>query len=84
MKTDTPVNADHEEVEVVAQAYTCAHSHLAKHVLKLKLALWSIVVVLQRPYVTSIKEHRSIQIAKQSRSVFKVEEQLHISRLVEI
>ena len=84
MQTDTPVNADNEEVEVVAQAYTRAHSHLAKHVLKLKLALWPIVVVLQRPHVTSIKEHRSIQIAKQSWSVFKVEEQLHISRLVKI
>ena len=84
MQTDTPVNADNEEVEVVAQAYTCAHSHLAKHVLKLKLALWSIVVVLQRPHVTSIKEYCSIQIAKQSWPVFKVEEQLHISRLVKI
>ena len=74
VQTDTPIDTYYEEFQVVAYANTCAHSHLLQRILQLKLALGTVVVVFQRPYVASIKEYGSIEIAKKSGAIFKVEE----------
>ena len=64
VKTYTPVETQHEEVEVVAQTYSRAESHFLQGVLKLELGALAITVVTQGPHIAGIYKGCSVKVAE--------------------
>ena len=84
MKTYTPVETQHEEVEVVAQTYSRAESHFLQGVLKLEFGALAITVVTQGPHIAGIYKGCSVKVAEKIKAILKVKLQLYVACLVEI
>lgn len=84
MYTDTPVETQHKELQVVANAYACAQRHVLQQILHLQLRPFTIAVVAHCPYVAGIYKECSIQIAEQTRTILHIGLKLYIARLVHI
>ena len=91
MQTDTPVETEHKEIEVVTQADTRTQRHLTIEPVELKgrsihsgIGGGIPLVLLHGPHISSIEEDGTIQSIEQSGAVFKVPQQLHITVLEQI
>ena len=92
VQTDTPVESEDEEIEVVAYSHARSHGHLVEDALELELGVDQevvefIVVKLQLvdvPHVSGIEEEGSMEVAEESLAVFEVSQKLHVAVLEEV
>ena len=91
MKGDTPVDTDNQEVEIVAQADTCADGELLEEILHLKLCTLvecSIgviaLIILEVPHVTYVEEHSAVEVAEEFLTILQVGYELEVTILYQI
>ena len=84
MQTYTPIEAKHEEVEVIAYADARADRHLLKHVLRFEHRTRTVAVAAQRPHVACVEEQCAVEVAEHTRTILEVHLQLQVAGLVEI
>lgn len=73
METYTPIQTKHEKFKVVAYANTCAEGSLFEQILQLKFGVGPVSVIVHRPNVSCIEEQGTVEITKQTWTVFQIE-----------
>ena len=91
MQTQSPVESQNEEVEVVAQSETCSQCYLLGEVLQTEARILEdvvcgivIVVLIEIPYVTGIEEDSTVEAAKQLAAILQVAHQFDVAILQEV
>ena len=82
VQTHTEVEADDQEVEVVAQAGACAERDVLSQSAQLELSLGLGGVVAQQPYVAGVEERGAVEIAGNGEAVLHVCLNLEVAHLV--
>ena len=76
------VETQNKIVEVQADAQSIAHSQLLVEVIKMKLSARTHLILAYRPHITCIYKQGAAEFPEQLRPVFRVQVQLHVTRLV--
>ena len=89
MEGDSPVEAENQEGEVVADAYARAQGDVVEETLEGELGSGAGFVLTHQPYVARIEEDRAVQVSaehvrKEAEAVFEVRFELDVARLVHI
>ena len=63
MEGDSPVEAENQEGEVVADAYTRAQGDVVEETLEGELGFGTGFVLTHQPYVARIEEDRAVQVS---------------------
>ena len=84
MNANTQIEADDEEVEVVANANTCAEGNLLAEVFEGELTARLVLTVAQKPHIACIEEGSTIQLADDGEAILHVCFQLEIAHLVDV
>lgn len=83
VEPDAEVEAQHQEVEVVAQAGAGAQGDVAERARR-ELAVGARRVVAQQPYVAGVEEYRAVQAAEEAGPQLQVGLELEVARLVDV
>ena len=86
VKTDTPIQAQHQEFEVVTETDARAHCQLAIEAAEAEIARLhrlckALLIDVVVPHIASIEKQGGVETAKQATAVFKVEPQLDVTVL---
>ena len=84
MEAKAPVEAQHEESHVVAQANACAEGQVVKEVLKAEVAvlidvlekLHSIIRLGSEPHIAGIEEDSTVKVAEELLAILEVGHEL--------
>ena len=77
------IKAQDEIVEIEADAQAIRHGYLLVEGIDLELTSWLVGIITQCPDITTIEEERTIEFPEEVRAVFKIEVELHVTRLVD-
>lgn len=84
MEADSPVEAQDEEAEVVADAHTSTHRNVTEETVEAELTLGKAritITLTEVPHITRIEEERSMEVAKELTTVFQVADELDVTIL---
>ena len=84
VQTNAPIQAEHEEADVVANAYPRAESQFLEEVGKVELRPRTAAVAVQRPHVAGVEEECPVQASHQMRPILHVCLHLNFARLLHI
>ena len=84
MQTDAKVEADDQEIEVVAQSGSCAQRNVLSQAAQLELSFGFVGVVAHQPYVARVEECGAIEIAGNGEAVLHVGFNLEVAHLVDV
>ena len=82
MDAHTEVETENEEVEVVAESETCAHSQRLEEAIVTELATHLIVVTMHEPHVSCIDEESTLEGIDDGETVFDIHSNFHVTCLV--
>ena len=84
MEGDATIDADDEELQVVAQTEACPECEVLQEAAPLHLPARAARVVVYRPDIPGIEEGGSVQIAEDGEAVLEVGFQLQVAGLVDV
>ena len=78
------VEADDEEVQVVADAYACTECYLLSEVLEAELTAGLVVATAQQPHIACVYEGCSLQFPDDGEAILQVYLKFEIAHLVDV
>ena len=84
MYAHSEIEAENEEVEVVADACSCAEGYLVEEAVQAQLSVGMGIILAHQPHVASIDEESSLESAQYWEAVFGIDLKLEVTRLVEV
>ena len=79
----TTIESEDEVVEIEAQTQSIGYCYLAPKTVNLELAAWLLGILAQSPDVTGINKCRSVDFPEQMGTVFGIEVEFEVTRLID-
>ena len=79
MDADTDIKTKNQELKVVANTCTCAHSQRLKEAIVTKASTWMLVVTMHEPHITGIEEKSTLKGFDQRETILCIHFQLHVT-----
>ena len=72
METNSQIEADDQEFEVIAQADSCSKGNILGKAVEVEISSCPLWVSVEQPYVTCIQESSAIQIGDDGETVLYI------------